>query len=224
MISKIKSKYILLHTYNFIEDKQFALKLFFYSKNYQNKLEINYSYCYEKYLDELHFNLNDFLHKEEEEYEKDTLRKEYDNFITKNKLNKGKFEKIIYEVINNKYEKDEDEDEEKYINIDSPLFEILSKTKVFDKIYTIYISQKNIDEYKLKDDYIKAINNLNNSNIKYSIYYIFNEKTKLDYLKELKINFNDIRRFEIIYNGNEIINNDYSNNTKNIINYLYNHY
>ena len=54
-----------------------------------------------------------------------------------------------------------------YINIDSPLFEILSKTKYFDKIYTIYISTKIIDEYKLKDDYIIRFKNLNNSNIKY---------------------------------------------------------
>ena len=150
MISEIKSKYMLMRVYNFIEDKNFAHKLLFYSKKYQNKLEINYSYCYEKYLEELHFDLNDFIHRYEDEYKKDILRKEYDNFIIKNGLNKDKFEKIIYEVINNKNEKDE-----KYINIDSPLLEILSKTKVFDKIFTIYISQKNIDEYKLKDEYIQ---------------------------------------------------------------------
>ena len=107
MISEIKSKYILMHIYNFISDKNFPLKLLFYSKKYQNKLEINYSYCYEKYLEELHFKLNDFLYKNEDEYKKDILREEYDNFIIKNGLNKDKFEKIIYEVINNKNEKDE---------------------------------------------------------------------------------------------------------------------
>ena len=37
----------------------------------------------------------------------------------------------MFEVVNKQNEKDE----EKYINIDSSLFEILSKTKVFDKIY-----------------------------------------------------------------------------------------
>ena len=151
MIPEIKSKYMLIHIYNFIEDKNFPHKLLFHSKKYQNKLEINYSYCYEKYLDELHFELKDFLYQNEKEYKKDILSKKYDNFIIKNKLNKDKFEKIIYEVINNKNEKDE----KYYINIDSPLLEILSKTKVFDKIFTIYISQKNIDEYKLKDEYIQ---------------------------------------------------------------------
>ena len=64
MISEIKSKYMLMHIYNFIEDKHFPHKLLFYSKKYQNRIEINYSYCYKKYLDELHFYLNDFLYKD----------------------------------------------------------------------------------------------------------------------------------------------------------------
>ena len=34
------------------------------------------------------------------------------------------------------------------------LFKIISKIEDFGKLYTIYISQKNIDEYKLKDEYI----------------------------------------------------------------------
>ena len=217
MISEIKSKYILLHIYNFIKDRHFIQKLFIHSENYKNRLDINYSFCYEKYLDKLHFNLNDFLYKNEEEYEKDVLKKEYDYFLIKNDLNKVKFEKMLYEVINNNNERYE-KDGKKYINIDSPIFEILSKTNVFDKIFTIYISQKNIDEYKLKNDYIKIFNKLNNSNIKYkSIYYIFNEKTKIDYLKEININFNNIRELEIIYN-NEMIKNDYTNNSINIIN------
>ena len=151
MISEIKSKYMLMRIYNFIEDKNFPHKLLLHSKKYQNRIEINYSYCYKKYLDELLFDLNDFLYQNEKEYRKDILRKEYDDFIIKNGLNKSKIEKIIYEVINNK----NGEDGKKYINLDSPLLEILSKTKVFDKIFTIYISQKNIDEYKLKDEYIQ---------------------------------------------------------------------
>ena len=44
MISKIKSKYVLLNLYNFIEDEQFVPKLFFHSKHFQKKLDINYSY------------------------------------------------------------------------------------------------------------------------------------------------------------------------------------
>ena len=63
---------------------------------------------------------------------------------------KKKFKNILNEVINDK----EELNKEKYVNIDSPLFEIVIKIKDFDKIYKIYISQKYIDEYNLKDDYI----------------------------------------------------------------------
>ena len=96
---------MLMHIYNFIEDKNFPHKLLFYSKTYQNRIDINYSYCYKKYLKELHFNLNDFLCQNVKGYKKDILRKKYDNFLRKNGLNKDKFEKIIYEVINNINEK-----------------------------------------------------------------------------------------------------------------------
>ena len=56
---------------------------------------------------------------------------------------------------------------ESYINIDSPLFEIISKLSHFEKNYIIYISQKNIDKYNLINEYIKLFDKLNKSNIKY---------------------------------------------------------
>ena len=150
IIHKIKSKYILKHILNYIEDQNFQLKLFFHSKYFQIKLDINLLYCYKKYLDELSFDLNKYLYKEEDEYKKDILTKEFKNFILNNNLDKEKFIKILFEVIINQNE----EDEENYINIDSPLFEIITKKKDFSKLYAIYISQKNIDEYKLKDEYM----------------------------------------------------------------------
>ena len=139
-IYEIRSKYILKHIINFIQNKNIVLKLFFLSKNFQNKLNINYSDCYEKYLKELNFDINEYVFKSEELNAQDILKKKYDDFISKNKLNKKEFEKIIFEVINNK-NKENEENEEKYINIDSPLFEISSKTKYFDKIYTINLQK-----------------------------------------------------------------------------------
>ena len=150
MIHEIKSKYILKHILNYIEDKNFQLKLFFLSKYFQNKLEINLLFCYKKNFYELGFHFERYLYKEEDKYVKDILINEFNNFILNNNLDKEKFKKIIYEVIKNQ----NDKDEEKYINIDSPLFEIISKIEDFGKLYTIYISQKNMDEYKLKDEYI----------------------------------------------------------------------
>ena len=131
MIYEIKSKYILKHRYDYIQDELFPQKIFFHSKIFQNKIEINYSYCYKKYLEELNFDLTKYLYKDEEMYEKDILRNEYDNFILKNKLNKTKFEEIIYDIVNSQKEIDK----KNYINIDSPLFEIISKTIVFENYF-----------------------------------------------------------------------------------------
>ena len=201
MISDIKSKYILKHALNYIPDRHYELKLFSYSKNLQNKYDISYSFCYEKYLNNLTFYLDRYLYEDEDEkeYKPALLIKEYDNFISKNKLNKNNLEKMIIEIINNK-----NESGEKIINIDSPLFDIFSKAQNFDKNCTICIIQRNIDKYKLKYKYSGIFNKLNDSNIKYSsIYYIFERKEKIDYLKELNINFNNIKKLHLQYNSSE---------------------
>ena len=172
-IYEIKSKYILKHILNHVQDKHFQLKLLSYSKNLQKKLDINYSYYYKKYLDELNFDLNKYLYKEERKYKKDILKREYDNFISKKNLNKEIFEKIIFEVIKSETDKNI------YINMDCPLFEILTKKNVFNKNFIIYISQKNIDDYKLRDDYLIMFNKQNKSNIEYSsIKFIWNQLKK----------------------------------------------
>ena len=106
LIHKINSKYILKHILNYIKDKNFQLKLFFYSKYFQTKLEINLLYCYKKYLDELGFDYNRYLYKKEDEYEKYILTKKFKNFILNNNLDKEKFEKILSEVIINQNDKD----------------------------------------------------------------------------------------------------------------------
>ena len=78
------------------------------------------------------------------------------------KINKEKLESIVYEIVENK-----EGNYEKLINIDSPLFNIISKTKNFEKIFTINIDQIIIDEYKLKDDYKNFFFDLNKKNVKY---------------------------------------------------------
>ena len=75
----------------------------------------------------------------------------------------------------------------------------MSKTKYFENNYTIYISQTIIDEYNLKNDYIKFFGKLNKSNIKYSsIFYKFTEISQILYLKQFNIDFNNIKRLSLI--------------------------
>ena len=99
------------------------------------------------------------------------------NFCWKKKINKKKFEEIIYEILENKQEK-KDKKDEIFIDIDSPLFEIISKINNFGNNYTIYISQRNIDNSK--NEYITIFDKLNKSNIKYLsiFYYANNNKIK----------------------------------------------
>ena len=139
LIKKIKSPYILKNIFNYIKDNNFKLKLFIHSKLFQNKLDLTIIYK-EKYLNKIGFDINEYLHKK---YEEDNLIKKYNNFVLEKKLNKKEFEKIISELIKNKKFYDNEKDSEKLIDMESPLLEIISKTKIL-KINMQYIFIKKI--------------------------------------------------------------------------------
>ena len=203
LINNINSKHILNNIFNYIEDKNFKDKLFLYSKKSQIKFDIKLIGLKENYLRKINFDLDKYLYTEPNLFKKDSLAKEYNKFLLENKLNKERFENIISDIYENKEIKDiEEEDKikdyEKLINIESPLFKVLSKTKNFEKKFSIYISQKIIDKYKLKDEYLKFFEKLNNLNINYaSIFYYLEDANKINYLKEIKIDFNKIKRLTI---------------------------
>ena len=221
-INKIKSKYILKYLFNYIGNSSFELKLFIHSKYFQNILNLTQSYYYKKYLDSLGLNLNKFIHKEEDDFDftSNSLTNEYDLFITKNNLNKEKVESVLYEILNGQNEKNK---RKYYINIESPLFEMISKTNDFGKKYIIYISQSIIEGYKLNDVCLSKFDKLNKENIKYSsILYAFNDIAQIDCLKSLNINYKNIRRMDLRYNGNDIIFSDEIKNKINILNLFQN--
>ena len=203
IIDKIKSVYIIKNIFNFIKNSNYQLKLFIYSKYFQNKLNIKLIDYKEQYLKKLKFNLELYLYSKEQKNKVDLLKQKYNKFLSDNKLNKEIFEDILYEVLESKQIKDIDEEEvnninkdyDKKININSPLFEKISKTKMFEKNLSIYISQK-----KSKNDYIKIFDKLNESNIKYSsIFYdiYYNAMDENNYLKELNINYNNIKKLTL---------------------------
>jgi len=205
LINNIKSKHILHYILNYIEDKNFKYKLFLYSKKLQIKHDVELIVLKENYLKKLKFDLDKYLYIEPNLFQKGILSKEYNNFLIEKKLDKIRLENILYEIFEKREIKDIDEedvdkikDHEKLINIESPLFMILSTTRNFGKIFTIYISQKIIDEYKLKDEYIKFFDKLNNLNINYaSIFYNLEDINKISYLKEFNISFNKIKSITI---------------------------
>jgi len=204
LISNIKSKHILNYIFNYIENKDFKVKLFLYSKKFQIKYDIKLIGLKEKYLKKINFDLEKYLFIEPNLFQKDILTIRYNQFVLEKQFKK-RIENIIYDIFEDKEIKDIEEkdvdkikDNEKLINIESPLFKILSKTKNFGKIFTIHISQKNIDEYKLNDNYLKFFDNLNKKNINYtSIFYNLKNINKINYLRHMNIDFNKIIRLTI---------------------------
>ena len=194
IINKIKSKYIFKNIFNY---NNIQRKLFKYSKYFQNKLNINYIDCKEKYLKNNGFNINEYLYISEEKFEKDILNSKYEKFLLEKKINKKEFENIIYEILENKKKNENDKN---FIYIDSPLFNIISKITNFEDKYIIYISEQKIDECNLKNEYIKLLDKLNKSNTKYlSIFYICNNN-EIKYIKY--IDNKKIKKFILKNNNN----------------------
>ena len=220
IINNIKSTHILNLIFNYIKDKNFKEKLFLYSKKLQAKLDIKLIGLKENYLEKIKFDLDKYLFIEPDLYKKDFLTKEYNQFLKDKKVDKKTIENIIYDIFDNKEIRDINEedvdkikDNEKFINIESPLFKILSETKNFGNKFTIYISQNILEKYKLKDEYIKFFDKLNNSNIKYSsIFYNLKDINKINYLKEINIKFNQIKRLSLIIENNYLDKYENKNN------------
>ena len=72
IFGKIKSLYIIKNIFNYIKDTN--LKLFLYSKYFQNKLNMEIIYK-EIYLKKIWFDLDKYLHIEQKQYKKDILNK-----------------------------------------------------------------------------------------------------------------------------------------------------
>ena len=147
LINNIKSTYIAENIFDYINDKNFNIKLFFYSKKYQKKFDIKLIELKEKYLSKIGFYINDYL---DYSYEDSDLSKKYDDFLEKKNINKEKLENMIYDIYEYKTIKSIDEEDlgqlknsfiEEKINIDSPLFNLISKTKYFEKIYNLCFSK-----------------------------------------------------------------------------------
>ena len=197
LINKVKSLYILDGIFNYIKDENFKIKLFLHSKSLQKKIGIKIYLLQEEYLKSIGFNINDYLHIDEENYKRKILTEKYNDFFLGKKIKKKTINNIVFNIFNNK--KVQENGTPILINIYSPLLEVLIKTKNFEKFFTFFISQSNIEEFKLKKNYINFFDKLNKSKIKN--YSICLSSEDINCLKELKINLNKINRLTLMYKG-----------------------
>ena len=219
VLEKVFSKDLLSNIFDYIRDPNYKHKLFSYSKLLQKKADLRLADYEERYIEKFGINLNDYLFSENNKFvrkfNKDILNSNLQKDLSKNNLEKAKIEKIMVDIYNQRYEdkyKNNSEGSDKAgnklietdesIEIYSPFFETLSKMEFFEYLFTINISTYIIDKFDLKEDYISTFEKLNQSKSKYNSLTIYYEDSyDILYLKDFKINFNQIKRIIFIPNS-----------------------
>jgi len=218
ILKRISSKYILRLIPEYIKDENFMLKFFSYSKYFQKKLGIELSDYINKHIErfeKLGLRAENFLKFQNyftKDYDKNILSTKLNNELNKYGIDVKHFQTYsnnyftiyenIYKENNLKYNLIEyNENSEKIININSPLFDPISKTNSFNLFFTIEIPLSTIKEFDLKNDYKSIFQKMNELNINYSsLALFFLDSNNINYLNELNIDFNKIKRLNIYPN------------------------
>ena len=188
-MENINSKYILQQICSFINDENFLLKLFSYSKSYQAKFNMNLINYQKKYILARCFE-NDF-YESINSISRGRIDEDIENYFL------SKFElklKIndIQNILIEHFSTIKDEDFE--IDILCPFLNVLSKQDYFEKKSNILIS---IDIFEEKEEkIINKIEELNKANIKYPSVKLFLGEHKN--LKIYPINYNQVKKLTIL--------------------------
>ena len=206
ILKKISSEYILKLIFDYIDEEDFKYKLVVHSKYFQKKMKITLIDYQETFLTNKGLQFSDYIYNSDNIYEETFDKNIYDKILSIDlntiKLDRKEFDSIVFNYYNGSEEIEEIEDEEKLnknykdikIDIYSPFFDIISKSKNFN-LYTIPISINIIKKFNLKNDFIEVFEKMNKSNIKYeSLTIYYNGIEDMNYLNELKINFNNIKK------------------------------
>ena len=196
ILSKINSQYILRNIIDYIDygNKIYSLKLFEYSKKFQEKLEITLFNYQEIYINKAGVSLHKYLNASNSKL-KDILKKNLESDLKKLKLTKNDMTQYLIHYYNKYFNKNE----ENIIDIYSPFFNLLSKEKKFNELFTIPLPIKDIKKLDTgTQDYISAFEELNKINLPYPILKIFYyDVDDINYLDYLKVNFNLIQKLKI---------------------------
>ena len=209
LLSKINSQYMLRNIINYIDydNKIYTLKLFEHSKQFQQKLEITLFNFQEIFINNAGISLHKYL-KSNNTKQKNILKRNLENDLKRLKLSENDMIQYLIHYYNKYFNKNE----ENIIDIYSPFFDLLSKEKKFNELFTIPLCIKDIKKYSTTKDYISAFEELNKTNLPYPILKIcYSDIDDIQYLNDLKVNFNLIQKLKIepekMYN-NEIFNSN----------------
>ena len=216
LLSKIKSTYILERIFTYIEDNKFKLKLFTFSKSFQKKLNIELYNYQEIYFKKYDLNLNIFLNLSSFDLAKRTLlRDRLNNLLIEKNIDMDSIKSYVINYY--KYKSKEEimkEENLKFnskllIDISSPFLEILSQTDLLEQYFTITIPINYFNTYgNIKKDYISCFDQLNKTKAKYySIKIDFKDNEDINVIKELNINFEQVKELGIFKIGRTVIDN-----------------
>ena len=209
-LSNINSAYIIKNIFTYIKDNNFKLKLFTFSKKFQNKLNIGIFHYQEIYFNKYNLNLNEYLNLRSFDLDKRSLLKDMLNEkLTKEKIDIHLFKSYVINYFKYKSKEEIKKDEnlkfnsKLLIDISSPILEILSSTDILAQYFTISIPINYFITYSnLKEDYISCFDKLNKTKSKYSSIKIdFKNNEDINIIKELNINFEQIKELSILKNG-----------------------
>jgi len=203
------SKYILKNIFSYIKDPNYKYKLFIYSKSFQKKIDVELVDYERSYLEKSNIDFRDYLFCQRNlfsgGFSKNLLKNFLEKDILKNKLDFNVVKKIIVDIYN-KYNRvytesndsNENQENDNLIEIYSPFFDDLSKIELFS-LFSIFISAHIVGKFNLSNDYISIFEKLNQTKSNYSsITFYYKDSHDIDYLKEFKINFSQIKRLHLM--------------------------
>ena len=205
LFEKINSKYIFQIINSYIKDENLFYKLIFYNKSLQQKWNLKLK---EKYFEE-HLKWEKYLFVDFSS--EDGLKNNYEEDSLFYNLDESFFKQIVINYFE-KYEKKNKKESNKYlISFFSPFFEVLSKEKYFENIFTIVVNLKDFNKYK--DFYKNNFDKLNTSNSRYpSLLFYYNSIDELYNINYLNINFNIIKNISFKTNEIEKLKEKYISN------------
>ena len=207
---KIQSKYILNSIFNYIKDVKYKMKLFLYSKSFQQNIGLKLSDYQSEYFKIIGFDFRKYLkyldidNNDNQNFDNNLLNQKLKEDLSKYNDNICILPEVIIQYFKDYKNEDNDNNTNAKINskleidIYSPFFDLLSKNnEVFEKM-SIVIPTKKFIKFKLNNDYISKFDELNKINSKYTSLNIYcKDNDDLIQLKDLKINFNQIKSLSI---------------------------
>jgi hypothetical protein len=203
----IGSSYVALAIFDYIKDENYLYEFIRYSKKNQERFGITKEHYKQRYFEKigvnyLHSYLNyyyDFIRGRYKNIDLDGFDKDILYRKLKTDWSKYKFDmKVLAEYIYSIHKYINDIEKSALpIDIYSPFLFYLSRKEKFNKIFFIPISGKIINDFNLKDDYIKVFKQLYLYNSpKLNVHFLWQNDNDIQYLTDFKI-FSKIKRLNV---------------------------